>query len=77
MTYSKTDQHASGINSNKLETERPRILQGMKEICAYMGRSENTIIKYIREEGLPAGKIGGEGVSEKRKIDDWLVMRIR
>jgi len=51
-------------------------LHGMKVICAYMEKSESTVLKYIREEGLPAGKIGGERVSDAGRIDAWRLGRI-
>jgi predicted DNA-binding transcriptional regulator AlpA len=46
-------------------------LQGMKEICGYMGKSESTIIRYIKERDFPASKIGGEWVSDVALIADW------
>jgi hypothetical protein len=51
-------------------------LHGMKAIGAYMGKSESTILKYIKHEGLPAAKIGGEWVSDEGRIDDWRLSRI-
>ena len=76
MPYTTTDQHESGASANRVEGARPRPLHGMKAICAYMGKSENTVTKYIRDEGLPAGKIGGEWVSDEGRIDDWRLRRI-
>lgn len=49
---------------------------GMKAICTYMDKSESTVLKYIRGEGLPAAKIGGEWVSDEGRIDDWRLSRI-
>jgi len=46
-------------------------LQGMKEICRYMGKSEPTIIRYIRYRGFPAKKVGGEWVSDAALIATW------
>ncbi|KKN19532.1 hypothetical protein LCGC14_0944670 [marine sediment metagenome] len=48
------------------------ILQGSKEICAYIGRREDTLIKWIQQIGFPASKIGG-GIweSDKQSIDAW------
>lgn len=51
-------------------------LSGMKEICGYVGKSKNTVIKYIRKEGLPACKIGGEWFSDKTRVDQWRLKRI-
>jgi predicted DNA-binding transcriptional regulator AlpA len=58
------------------EKNSGRILSGMKEICAYVGKSENTVIKYIKSEGFPAAKIGGEWISDEGRIDDWRLGRI-
>ncbi len=46
-------------------------LQGMKEICRYMGKSENTILRLIREKDFPAEKIAGEWVSDISLIVGW------
>lgn len=56
-------------------TARP--LNGMKAICVYVGKSENTVLKLIRDEALPASKIGGEWASDKGCIDAWRLSRIR
>jgi predicted DNA-binding transcriptional regulator AlpA len=71
MAYTTTDQHQSGISA----AAKLRPLRGMKAICAYMGKSENTVLRYIRDEGLPAGKIGGEWVSDEVSIDAWHTSR--
>lgn len=46
-------------------------LQGMKEICRYMGRSEPTIIRYIRVMGFPAKKVNGVWISDVELIKEW------
>jgi len=46
-------------------------LAGMKEICAYVGRSEPTVLGLIRKEGFPAKKIRGEWTSDTALIDKW------
>lgn len=46
-------------------------LMGMKEICRYMGKSENTILRLIREKEFPAEKIAGEWVSDVSLIVEW------
>lgn len=76
MVFSTTDQHASGMSANRVEGARGKALHGMKAICAYLDKSESTVLKYIRDEGLPAGKIGGEWVSDEGRIDEWRLLRI-
>lgn len=51
-------------------------LSGMTAICTYVGRSEKTVLDWIRLEGLPASKIGGVWESDKSLIDDWRRQRI-
>jgi hypothetical protein len=53
------------------------VLHGLKCICAYAGKSENTLLKYIRAERFPASKIGGEWVSDRDMIDAWRLGRIK
>lgn len=59
MAFTTTDQHESGMSANRVE-DKVRPLHGMKAICAYLGVSENTARKYIKEEGLPVGRIAGD-----------------
>jgi predicted DNA-binding transcriptional regulator AlpA len=52
------------------------LLFGMKEICAYVGKSEATILKYQRELALPIKKGSKNGdtgiwIGSKEKIDEW------
>lgn len=80
MAFTTTDQHESGMSANRVEADTPEKtvapLHGMKAICAYLDKSENTVLKYIRTEGLPASKIGGEWVSDAFRIDEWRLKRI-
>ena len=62
MAYTSTDQE-SRIKGTALNT--------MKEICAYLGKSANTVLKLAREEGLPLKKIGGQWTSDTDCIDEW------
>ena len=74
MAYSTTDQHPSAMSANRAERIKP--LRGMKAICAYMNKSEKTVLKLINAEGLPAVKIGGGWESDKSSIDAWLGRRL-
>lgn len=76
MAFTTTDQHESGMSANLAAREKARPLHGMKAICAYLGVSENTARKYIKEEGLPVGRIGGGLISDEEKIDAWRLHRI-
>jgi len=76
MPYATTDQHASGMSAKSVKKGKARLLHGMKEICAYVGKSEDTIRKYIRDEGFPAGKEGGGWIADKTKIDAWRLSRV-
>lgn len=58
-------------------TERATALTGMKEICEYMGRSDVTILKLIRDQEFPACKIGGIWEADKDLVDEWRKDRIR
>jgi hypothetical protein len=51
--------------------EKNTVLQGMKEICDYIRRSEATVLKLIREEDFPARKICGQWESDKEAITMW------
>jgi len=57
--------------------DRATALTGMKEICQYMGRSEVTILKLIRDQDFPAQKIGGIWESDKDLVNEWLLTEIK
>lgn len=50
---------------------KPGALFGLKAIGSYLGKSDKTVRKLIRTEGLPARKIGGEWASDKAWINEW------
>jgi len=52
-------------------TRSDDILNGMKAICGYLGRSEVTVINYHREFGLPIKKARGSWMGSKKAIDRW------
>ena len=51
-------------------------LVGMVAIREYLDRSESTTLRLVREEGLPAAKIGGIWESRTDPIDEWRQRRI-
>lgn len=57
---------------NNMGEQNKNNLSGMKEIAAYVRRSEDTALKMIRVEGLPASKILGVWVSSKDLLDAWI-----
>lgn len=54
-----------------------RELVGMKEIRDYVRRSEATVLKMIRNYGMPAEKIEGIWMSDTAAIDEWRARRLR
>jgi|GEM_PF-2247618 len=51
-------------------------LSGMAEICAYVRRSEKSVLDLIRYSEFPATKIGGIWESDKLMVDEWRRRRI-
>lgn len=49
----------------------------MKEICAYTGRNEGIIHKWIEKERFPAAFIDGRWESNTTLIDAWQLQRIK
>ena len=76
MAFTTTDQHESGMGANLVVGDKARPLRGMKDIGTYLGVSENTVRKYIRDENLPVGRVGGGIVSDEALIDAWRIARI-
>ncbi|MDL2306642.1 helix-turn-helix domain-containing protein [Desulfovibrio sp. OttesenSCG-928-C06] len=52
-------------------------LDTLKEICAYLGKSEKTVRRLAADSGLPAYKIGGNWWSSKDLIDGWRLECLR
>lgn len=52
-------------------------LMGMQEICRYVGRCERVVRQWIRHEGFPAVKLGGEWISDTGLIILWRRDRIK
>ena len=80
MPYTTTDQHESGMSANRArggaESDTGTALQGMKAICNYAGKSENTLRKLIQDEGFPAKKVGGEWMSDTGLVDAWRLEKV-
>lgn len=70
MPYTTTDGHESGYSANRVRRP-PTSLRGLREVAEYMGCSEKTALKYIKNEGLPASKVGGVWVSDAAVLDAW------
>ena len=47
------------------------ILTGKKNICNFLGRSWDTVERWIREKGFPARKIDGVWESDSELITAW------
>ncbi|MCL1915683.1 MAG: helix-turn-helix domain-containing protein [Desulfovibrionaceae bacterium] len=74
MVFATTDQHASGMAAGRSGPEAGRrYLRGLKAIGDYLGVSENTVAKYIRENALPAAKVGGGWEADVESLAGWRV----
>jgi hypothetical protein len=51
--------------------QAPFILTGKKNICNFVGRSWDTVERWIRERGFPARKIDGVWESDSELITAW------
>ena len=65
------------MSASRVEARGGTTLHGMKAICAHMQKSEVTVRKLIRADGLPAVKEGGEWISDTGAIQDWRLERMR
>ena len=57
------------------DTEEKRIkgYLKMRDVCAYLSVTAETISKWIRNKGMPAHKIGKEWLFSQQEIDEWVV----
>lgn len=63
-------------NPKNRATERPKFLNGWKDIAGYLGKGVRTVQRYEREFGLPvrrpAGKTRGSVVATQAELDGWV-----
>lgn len=52
-------------------TEQTKPLIGVKEIAAYIYRSERTAKRMLARGDLPARKVGGLWQADRRDVDKW------
>lgn len=55
------------------------VIFGMKDICRFIGRSECTVIKFIREyDDFPVRKSNGSGyVASRTELNKWFREYVR
>lgn len=44
----------------------------LKEICDYLGVSNDTVYKWIDKRGLPAYRVGRLWKFKRKDVDDWV-----
>lgn len=44
----------------------------MKEVCAYIGISRDTVMNWIKKEGMPAHQKGRLWRFDINEIDEWM-----
>ncbi|MDI6854376.1 MAG: helix-turn-helix domain-containing protein [Deltaproteobacteria bacterium] len=49
----------------------------VKEACAYLKIAEKTLYRFIREQKIPAFKLGREWRFKKSLLDQWIDEKIR
>lgn len=47
----------------------------MDEVAKHLGLSRDTILKLIKENGLPSSKIGGKWRFDLHEVDKWVKER--
>ena len=45
----------------------------MRDVCEYLSVTDETICKWIRNEDMPAHKIGKQWLFSQQEIDFWVV----
>ena len=54
------------------QTEINRYLK-MRDVCECLSVTDETICKWIRNEGMPAHKIGKQWLFIQKEIDAWVI----
>jgi len=45
----------------------------MRDVCDYFSVTNETICKWIRNEGMPAHKIGKQWLFIQQELDEWVI----
>ena len=45
----------------------------MRDVCEYLSVTDETICKWIRNEGVPAHKMGKQWLFSQNEIDAWVI----
>ena len=53
------------------------LLEGARQIGAYLGKSKDTAVRWIDEYGLPAFWVNGKLCSTTSAVDYWLNSQFR
>ena len=69
MAFTTTDGHTSG--ASVMRVEQGRMLYGLREIAAALHCSEKSVLRYVAQYGLPAGKIGGRWCADEARLREW------
>ena len=69
MAFTTTDGHTSGASA--MRVEQGRMLYGLREIAAALHCSEKSVLRYVAQYGLPAGKIGGRWCADEARLREW------
>lgn len=64
------------VEKAKKSLKSESALSGMKEITAFVGRSEATVLEWVRKYGFPAKKISGQWESDRTLIEKWRLRQI-
>lgn len=70
MAFTTTDGHTSG--ASVMRVKQGRMLYGLREIAAALRCSEKSVLRYVAQYGLPAGKIGGRWCADEARLREWL-----
>lgn len=70
MAFTTTDGHTSGASA--MRVKQGRMLYGLREIAAALHCSEKSVLRYVAQYGLPAGKIGGRWCADEARLREWL-----
>ena len=74
MAFTTTDGHTSGASA--MRVEQGRILYGLREIAAALHCSEKSVLRYVAQYGLPAGKIGGRWCADEARLREWQIEQL-
>jgi excisionase family DNA binding protein len=72
MTFSNTKRRTTTMPAQPKSTTGPRVLT-VRELAGYLRVHQSTVYRLLREQKLPAFKVGSDWRFNREEIERWMI----